>query len=407
MPHRQARPHHDSHEEDHGPPAADLITEPDRLHELLSHLLGTGRFAFDTEFVMEDRYQAQVCLIQVATEERVALIDPLTGLDDLPFWKLVADPAVEKIVHAGMEDVALCFQRTGEVPRNIFDVQLAAGLVGLDYPLSLLKLARATVGARLHKSQTLTDWRKRPLTEAQLHYAREDVAHLPGAHRFIVKRLAKLGRIEWAGEEFEKFERPETYRRGEEEALFRLKGARTLHPRGLAVARELMKVREGLAEKFNRPPRVLLKDHLLVEIARHEWTTIKDIRGLRGVQLATGAVRDLAEAAQRGLESPPDTWPHTEPPDMDTPQETNLMSLVVAVVGTWCHEHEIAYGLVASKQTIRELVRTFTREGASDQGPLSRGWRSRTIGKLLHEFFAGKKRLGIVRKDQGFELIIK
>jgi ribonuclease D len=343
----------------------------------------------------------------VATDQRTALIDPLAGLDDRPFWRLIADPALEKIVHAGIEDVGLCVQRTGELPRNVFDLQIAAGMIGLDYPLSLLKLARATVGARLHKSQTLTDWRQRPLTEAQLHYAREDVAHLPGAHRFIVKRLTKLGRMDWAREEFERFERPETYRRGEEEALLRLKGARTLSPRGLAIARELMKVREALAERFNRPPRVFLKDHLLVEIARHEWTTVNEIRGLRGVQLATGAVRDLAEAAQRGLNSPPESWPRQEPLDMDTPQEGNLMALVTAVIGVWCYEHELAYGLVCSKQTIRELVRTFTREDAADDGPLSRGWRSRTIGKLLHEFFAGKKRLGIARQEKGFELVIK
>lgn len=384
-----------------------VICDPDALKALLVNLRQAGRFAFDTEFVMEDSYHAQVCLIQVATDSAVTLIDPLLGLDDAPFWRLVADPAIEKIVHAGIEDVALCVQRTGQVPRNVFDLQIAAGLVGLDYPLSLMKLVRATVGARLHKSQTLTDWRKRPLTPAQLQYGRDDVAFLPQAHQFILTRLHKLGRLDWAREEFERFEKPELYDRGEEVELLRLKGARTLSARGLAIARELMTVREGLAERFNRPPRVMLKDHLLVEIARHEWVTVKDIRGLRGVQLATGAVRELAEAVQRGQSSPPESWPQPSEPDMETPEETGLIALVTAVVRAYCQEHEIAYGLVATKHAARVLVNSFTRPGAVDDSPLSRGWRRRTIGELLHEFFAGKKRLGIIRKGQGFELVIE
>jgi len=385
-----------------------LVTDSFKLGEVLDELGRAARFAFDTEFVMEDRYEAEVCLIQVATESMVALIDPLADVDCAGFWDLVADERIEKIVHSGAEDLALCVQQIGRPPRNIVDVQIAAGLVGLDYPLSLMKLVRATCKARLHKSQTLTDWRRRPLTDAQIQYAKNDVAYLPAVHQVIGRKLAKLRRAHWAREEFERFERPETYQRPEESQVFRLKGAGVLDGRGLAVARELLKVRQEMAKHFNRPPRVLLKDYLIVEIARLAWTTPEQIRSLRGMQLSNAGVRRLAEAVKRGVAAAPETWPKSPPSSpTDTAEESALISLATALVRTYCHEHDIAYQLAATKQEIRALVHSFTQGTPAENSRLCGGWRGETVGRLLMTFFAGEQRVAIRRDGDSVRIVVE
>ena len=384
-----------------------LVTDSTKLGEVLDELIRAKRFAFDTEFVMEDSYQADTCLIQVATDSMVALIDPLSGMDHSAFWELVADESVEKIVHSGAEDLALCVQQIGRIPRNIFDVQIAAGLVGLDYPLSLMKLVRATCKARLHKSQTLTDWRRRPLTDAQIQYARDDVAYLPAAYRTICRKLKKLGRMDWAREEFERFGRPEVYQRSEQSKVARLKGAGALDGRGLAVARELLSIREEMAKHFNRPARVMLKDYLIVQIARHQWTTPEQIRGLRGMQLSNAGVQRLAQAVERGMASAPETLPEVSACQVDTAEESALISLTTALVRAYCHEHEIAYQLAATKQEIRALVYSFSRGTPAEDSRLSGGWRGETVGRVLVAFFSGEQHVAIRRHGDSVRMVIE
>ncbi len=200
-----------------------IVERPVQLADLCQRCRSQGRFAFDTEFVMEDRYETEVCLIQIAAESTVAIIDPFLGLDLSEVWGLVADPEVETIVHAGQEDLGLCLQHTGQVPRRIFDVQIAAGLVGYDYPISLQKLVQATLGIRLHKGKTLTDWRRRPLTDSQIRYAADDVQHLLAVRHMLGEQLARADRQSWAQSEFARFEQASLYTRATEDKLSRLK----------------------------------------------------------------------------------------------------------------------------------------------------------------------------------------
>ncbi|MCP4593677.1 MAG: ribonuclease D [bacterium] len=384
-----------------------LAGDASTLKEVLGEISAADRFAFDTEFVMEDRYEAEVCLIQVATESMVAIIDPLAGLDDSGFWELVADENIEKVVHSGAEDLALCFQHIGKVPRNVFDLQIAAGLAGPDYPLSLMKLVRATCGVRLHKSQTLTDWRRRPLTDAQLQYARDDVAYLLSARRTIGRKLERKERMDWAREEFARFERPETYHRPETEQATRLKGAGSLDGTGLAIARELLKVREDFGRQFNRPPRVILKDHLIVEIARHRWTTPAQIRGLRSLQLSNAGINRLAQAVKRGVDAPPVDRPESRAPEMDTAEEAALISLATAVVRDYCQRNDIAYQLAATKLSIRLLTHTHTRKADDNGSPLLNGWRGKTVGNLLTALFSGKVHVGVRRRGRSVRMMVE
>jgi ribonuclease D len=374
-------------------PNTTTVKKQAQLKDICEACRSEGRFAFDTEFVMEDRFEPEVCLVQIATASSAAVIDPMIGLDLAPVWALVCDETIETIVHAGQEDLSLCVQHTGRVPRHVFDVQIAAGLCGYDYPLSLQKLVQATVHVRLHKAKTLTDWRRRPLSAEQIRYGAEDVFYLPAVREKLHTRLARLDRIAWLHEECARFEDLSLYRRAEEEKLLRIKGLGALKGQQLAVVRELLAWREEIARKLNRPVRVALRDHLLVEIARLGLSAFREIRDLRGLNLSDRHVRSLCSAVEKGLKTPQDRWPKTAPRDTETPKEAALVALVTAVARGYCLEHDLAYGLVASKRSIHELIRHVTRNRPEnrDSVELCRGWRGHSIGALLEDVLTGRR----------------
>ena len=173
-----------------------LIPSPSQLQELVRHVPRGRRFGFDTEFVSEDTFEPVLCLVQVATRERLAVIDPQSVHDMTPFWDLVHDPALQVVMHAAGEDMRICLLRTGAVPRRIFDVQIAAGLVGHSFPLSLVNLVGQVLKITLPGSETRTDWRRRPLTTAQLRYALDDVRYLLDLADHLESELARLGRTD-------------------------------------------------------------------------------------------------------------------------------------------------------------------------------------------------------------------
>ena len=379
------------------PPEPTLIKRQTQIKDLCARCREEERFAFDTEFVMEDRYESDVCLIQIATKRRVWIIDPFLDLDLSDVWGLVDDRQVETVVHAGQEDLALSVQHCGRVPRRIFDAQIAAGLVGLDYPMSLQRLVQATWHVRLHKSKTLTDWRRRPLTAAQIHYGAEDVVYLLNVYDILQDRLAKLGRFEWAEEEFKRFEDLTFYRRAEEDKITRVKGAGALTGRQLAIVHELLAWRESFAQRVNRPVRAVLKDHLLVEIAKHAMTEYSEIRSLRGLNLGDREVHTLCRVVKKALTIPSENWPTPKPREHETPRDASLVALITAVIRGYCLENELAYGLVATQKSIKDLIRARAAGsgGSHDDVDLLTGWRGRSIGKLVSDVLAGRRTVRI------------
>src|SRR5262249_3110603 len=183
-------------------PVEQLIVEPAELRECCAHLAACHHFGLDTEFVGEESYHPKLCLVQVATEEKLFLIDPFTVGPLDAFWKIVVDPTNQIIVHAGREEVRLCHLWCGQAPGNLFDLQIAAGLVGLNYPLGHGPLVSKVLKIQLSKGETLTEWRNRPLTRSQISYALDDVRYLLPIWKHLHGKLEQLGRIDWAKEEF-------------------------------------------------------------------------------------------------------------------------------------------------------------------------------------------------------------
>src|SRR5205823_9823478 len=178
-------------------PAEEIVTTPEGLAACRAYLTGCPRVGLDTEFVGEDTYHPRLCLVQVATSERLFLIDPLSAGPLDTFWKLVVDPANLVVVHAGREEVRLCHLWSGQIPGNLFDLQIAAGLAGLAYPLGHGALVGQLLKIRLDKGETRTEWRHRPLTRAQIRYAFDDVRYLLPLWERLAVRLEQLGRTAW------------------------------------------------------------------------------------------------------------------------------------------------------------------------------------------------------------------
>src|SRR5262249_31488871 len=186
-------------------PEESLIRTAGKLRELVAHVREAGQFGFDTEFVSEETFEPVLCLIQVATSQRLAVVDPQAVGDLGPFWELLHDPAVEVVMHAAGEDMRICLLRTGSVPGRVFDVQIAAGLVGNSHPLSLTNLVSQVLKINLPGSETRTDWRRRPLSPAQVRYALDDVRHLLEIADRLKVELTRLDRAHWAEAEFADF----------------------------------------------------------------------------------------------------------------------------------------------------------------------------------------------------------
>ena len=178
--------------------------------------------------------------------------------------------------------------------------------------------------------------------------------------------------------------------------------------KGLAIARELVKTRRELAAKYDRPARTVVRDHLIIEIARHRWTKASEIKSLRGLSLRTQGIRALAEAAQRASKLPKEQWPTTAPPDDETDQEAAVTLLVSAVIRAHCAEHQIAHQLIGAKRDLRAFVRAHLR-GRSPETPLAleQGWRAETIGAVVRAIVGGRAAVALRTNGQGLIVVAR
>lgn len=376
-----------------------VVSSPQELARCCEHLAACRRFGLDTEFVGEDSYHPRLCLVQVATEARLYLIDPLAvgGLD--AFWKLVVDPANLVVVHAGREEVRLCHLWSGgSTPGNLFDLQIAAGLAGFTYPLSHANLVQQVLGVKMTKGETLTEWRNRPLTSAQVHYAFDDVRYLLPLWERLSARLDKLSRLSWAREEFDRLKQlsaPDVNNVLVTTDRWRkLRGLGSLDRRRLAVVRALYDWREEMAAKSNRPARTILRDDLLVEIARRNPSRARDLQVVRG--LPKRSLDALVEVVQYAREVPLEKCPELAEKEQDPSQLALVSSLLTAVLGHYCVKNHLANNLVATGQDLKLLVRcTYRQEPLTEDCPLARGWRAAHILPELQAVLEGHRAIRI------------
>lgn len=374
------------------------IRTAEELTAYCGAIAAAPRVCFDTEFVSEHTYRPELCLVQAAVGDRLTLIDPLAIGDVRPFWEVIGHADVQGVVHAGREEFRFCHQAIGRRPANLFDVQLAAGLVGLEYPAALRTLLSRLLKKNLKKGETRTDWRKRPLTEGQTRYALLDVVHLDALRSTLLDKLVKLDRLAWFEEEMD------SWQDAVEEAELRrrwrkVSGISGLSARQLAIVRELYLWREREAERRNSPPKRVLRDDLIVELARRQTDSPKQIQALRGMDRRDlrPLLPALAEAIQAALALPDEELPRSNRRDLP-PQLGVLSQFLATAVGNVCRQQEVAPSLVCSTQGIRDLIAFRLGYGDEDEGPpklLTTGWRKEIVGSLVEDMLDGRLALRV------------
>ena len=353
-----------------------LVTHPAQLAACLAHLAKAPLIGFDTEFVGEDAYRPELCLVQVATAEELFVIDPFECGPLDGFWQLLLDPDRTTIVHAGREEVRMCYFQAGTPPANVFDVQIAAGLVGMTYPIGYAGLVHDLLHMRMQKGETLTDWRRRPLTPAQVRYAYDDVRFLLPAHRKLTERLKRHKRLDWAKEEFATAVRKAVADDATIERWRKIKGIGGLDRRGLAVAREIYGwARQVRGSRVNRPPRFLMRDDLLIEVAKRAPTRAEELHAVRG--LPRGQEEAIIEAIHRAKALPLEKCPEPEVRDSDPPNIVLLGNLLAVVLNDFAGRNRLAGNLVASGSDLKALARSRAYGEDLPDVPLCRGWRAK------------------------------
>lgn len=384
------------------------VRTPQQLVELCNKLKTADRIGFDTEFVSEDTFRPELCLVQVAIEGLLAVIDPQEVGDMTPFWNALADGDHITIAHAAREEINFSLTAVGKVPANLFDTQLAAAFCSNEYPAAYGSVVTRFLGVKVAKGEQRTDWRRRPLSDAQIDYALEDVRHLFKLHDKMMAATRKRGRDQWMLEETVDFVTEVTEAR-ERERWRKVSGIGNLPIRSMAILRELWRWRQAEAERRNMPPKRVFRDDLMVELAKRKTTSVEKMRAVRGMQFGNlkKVLPDLAECVQRGLEMPLDEF-HSKG-RRDLPPQINLLGqFITPAISSICREENIAASMVGTASEVRELIAYRLGCGTVDgEVPsLAKGWRAGLVGNQIDDLLGGRRSIRIDDPNSDHPLVI-
>lgn len=367
----------------------EMIRDTTDLRALCDDLHAGTWFALDTEFVRETTYWARLCLIQVATEHRVACIDPL-ALDDLePLFAVLDDPAVTKVLHSASQDLEIFHQLSGRIPAPIFDTQVAAPLLGYGEQAGFARLVETIVGIELDKSQTRTDWAERPLPAAAVEYAGNDARYLVPLYQYMHAELERRGRLDWVTPEMASLTRPERYERAADDAWRRLRGIDRLPGAGRAVARALAAWREETARANDVPRGHIVRDDIIVDVAKtrpKNRRQLERIRGLKGQALDRYGQRILDLVASAREDTPPEVAAGPAEAPLSAHEEA-LVDALTAVVKLRAANEALNAQTIAGRKDLARIVR------GTPVAEVLPGWRTVLIGDDLNDFLGGRTRL--------------
>ena len=366
------------------------IDNDSQLQKFCQQSAGAKIVGFDTEFVSESRYRPELCLLQVAVDDEYAIIDTMAIDDLMPFWDFLVDGDHVTLAHAAREEFLFCYRACGAYPKKLFDVQLAAGMVGADYPISYGNLVSRSLNKSIDKGETRTDWRKRPLSDRQIAYALSDVIHLKRLYQKLSKQLDKLGRTEWFEDEMEDWQ-IHLCKTHDEPQWRRVSGISNLKPPALAIVRELWLVRDEVAEKKNRSPKRILPDDLIVELAKRGSADMKRLKAIRGFEnrVNRSMLTPILSAIEKANSLPEGQLPKRLPRG----KSTNLGLLgqfLSTALNVVCRDQSIAPSLVGTANDVRTMAAwKLGMISPKDKPALASGWRSEMIGKLIERVLDG------------------
>ncbi|MDP1707764.1 MAG: ribonuclease D [Gammaproteobacteria bacterium] len=367
------------------------VDSPPQLNELCERLRGSRWVALDCEFMREKTYYAQLCLLQLATEDVIACIDPLALADMSPLLDILYDPAVTKVLHSSRQDLEIFYDLRGGLPRPVFDTQVAAALLGYGDQVGYSALVQGMLGVQLDKSQTRTDWSTRPLTVEQLQYAADDVRYLGKIYADQRAELEQRGRLAWLEADFSELVDVRLYSNPPEQAWQRVRQANSLKGVQLAVLRALAAWREQRARSSNRPRKWIVSDDVLLELARRMPGNADTLARVR--ELEPGVLRhhgvEIVSIIQAARNLPQEMWPALEAPCRLTAPQDALVDALMATVRLRGAQNATSTASLVTRKELERLVL-----GERDL-PILHGWRGALVGHDLLALLQGESMLKV------------
>lgn len=366
----------------------DLIRTTPELTETCTALKTGGVAALDTEFVWSRTYRPRLGIVQMADAAGVCkALDCMTGTDSTPFADVLADSSVVKILHDAHQDLDLIHHYTGACPRNVFDTQLAAGFCDFTSSLGLQKLLMEVLDIGLPKTETLTDWCQRPLTDAQIRYALDDVRYLADLRTALLAKCDACGTRAWLEAELKTYENPAGYGDVDPQEVWKKikSGASRLDRAALALLRALAAVREQRARELNLPRAWLGDDASLVELAAHGPVAAPLVRfrhRLKSIGQRDALAADYAAAMASASALPDELWPDLIHPHY-IPEVLHAADEALAFLRKRGAEIHVDPVLIANRATLTAFVDNPDAFG----NPLSEGWRHEVAGREIAERF--------------------
>ncbi len=368
------------------------ITSQDDLDAFVDRARGSSVLAIDTEFLRDKTYYAKLCLLQLATDDEVVLVDPLEGVDVEGVAPLFLDEGTVKIFHAASQDLEIIYHEMGILPHPIFDTQLAAALLGSSQQIGYGSIVKTVLGVSLDKADSYTDWSRRPLSDSQLSYAADDVAYLPKLYHQMHEDLEEKGRLHWLDGDFEELCRPERYDCDPYERFRHLKRGNQLTRHQLAMAREAAAWREKQARSSDIPRKWVLSDEQIVEACKRNARTVDDLFMVRGLRdrLGTRNARKLTSLMAESYDLPEEEWPEIEQSGRNESNVDDKIDLMNALVRLRAKESDIAVQTLASHADLVAVAR-----GHAEDTSVLTGWRREIVGAELLDLLAGRIALSI------------
>ncbi|TGY68014.1 ribonuclease D [Enterorhabdus sp. NM05_H27] len=370
----------------------EYIANQENLEAFARRARSSAVLAVDTEFLREKTYYANLCLLQLATDTEVAVVDPFAIEDLSVLVPLMEDPTIVKLFHAAGQDLEIIYRELGVLPSPVFDTQVAAALLGHTQQIGYGPLVHSLCGVSLKKSDSFTDWSRRPLSDSQLDYAADDVIYLPKMYRVMRERLEAKGRLGWLDNDFAALSDPANYVCDVASRFKRLKRVGQLSRRQLSAAREVASWRELTAQARDLPRKWVLTDEQVVESCRREARTIDELFMVRGMRekLCTRDARAVVAALVRGLDAPPEQWPELDKSLKSEPNVDAELDLMEALVRLRARENDIAMQTLASHGELARVARGYRTDV-----DVLKGWRRAIIGEELLDLLAGKLALSL------------
>ena len=367
------------------------VDSTDKLQQLCLSIKDAPILILDTEFVREKTYRAKLCLLQIATDDIVACVDPIAISDINPLIDLINDHSKLKVLHAARQDYEIFYDLTRQLPQPLFDTQLAASLLGYGEQVGYGSLVGKVLGIQLDKAHTRTDWSKRPLSEAQIKYASDDVIYLRQLYPLLTQQLKEKGREDWLNEEFDSLCQKELYVTKLDEAWQRVKGINRLRPRQLAAAKNLSHWREEMAIKKDLPRRWIISDDILLAIAQLLPKNKSQLESIANIKKAfiDKSGDTVLNCVKKALELDDASLPSVKKPKRLTAEQEIVADLLLVQLKIIANHQNISVSNIANRKMLEKFI-----NGETDI-TLLKGWRYQLAGKKIQDLYNNKFALHI------------